>query len=162
MELDDWKDLDSNIEVKLDRKEFKITELKLEHYWNYDIDEGMPIKTSVELTSKLNFETDKLDWKKIISHTYKDLENNDVTDTYEELVDDSIISEIEKYDLRDLNNNYYNDSTPESYTHWELTYNNYFKIVGTYDLEIEEVTRIKRLLDFKRIIEEVKDKNKLN
>ena len=50
--------------------------------------------------------------------------------------------------------NYFTEENPERFTHWEITYNNRFKIVGTYDQEIEELINIKRILEFKKIIEE--------
>ena len=162
MELDDWKDLDLNVEVKKDIKPFKLTMLKLNHYYWYsgDIDNGMPINTSIELTSKYNFETNKEEWKKIVSHTYISLDNikEYTTDTYEENINIEIINELEKYDLRQLKNNYFTDKEPEKYSRWEITYNNYFKIVGTYDNELEEVINIEKVLDFKRIMKEELDK----
>ena len=40
-----------------------------------------------------------------------------------------LIKNLESCDLRDLKNNYFTEENPERFTHWELTYNNYFKIV---------------------------------
>ena len=153
---DEWENID--VEVKIERKEFRLTQFKIDHYyWNSgDIDVGMPVNTSIELVSRYNIDTDKLDWKKIISHTYRSMEdeNEYITDTYEENLNDEIIKEIEKYDLRDLKNNYFTEANPERFTHWEITYNYRFKIVGTYDQETEEVTNIKRILELKKIIDE--------
>jgi hypothetical protein len=163
MELDDWNDI--NIEVERDKKEFKLTQLKLNHYyWNSgEIDNEKAINTSVELISRYNIDTDKLEWKKIISHTYISSNEKETTDTYEEDINEEIIKEIEKYDLRDLKNNYFTEETPEKFTYWEITYNNNFKIVGTYDQEIDEFINIKRILDFNKIMKEeiVKIQNKL-
>ena len=88
----------------------------------------------------------------------------DSTDTYEEKIDGNIIKELEIYDLRNLKNNYFTDKNPERFTHWEVEYNYYFKIVGTYDQEPEEIKKISEILNFKQIIEEEtnKIKKKLN
>ena len=163
----DWNEAISNIKVEKEEKEFKLDQFKLEHfYWNSgDIDNGMPISTSIELTYTYNFETNKEEWKKIVSHTYINLEKEtqEETNTYEEkLTDEEIINEIEKYDFRKLKNNYFTDESPEHFMHWELSYNYMFKIVGTYDQEIIEVTNIKNLLNFDEIMKEEINKIKNN
>ena len=78
------------------------------------------------------------------------------TDNYDEQIEnpDEIIKEIEKNDLRELKNNYFTEENPERFTHWELTYNNYFKIVGTYDQNVVEFDKISDILNFKNIIDE--------
>ncbi len=150
--------IDDN-KIEKEKIPFKLKQLKLEHYyWNSgDVEIGMPIKTSIELKYEYNFETKKLDWNETISHTYISLEDyrNNTTSSHTEIMKDTnIIKEIEKYDLRDLKNNYFTDNTIEKFTHWELSYNNYFKISGTYDQEIAEFTKISELLGFKKIIED--------
>lgn len=158
-EFDDFSNIiDDEIKIEREKKTFELTQLKLEHYhWNSgDIDVGMPVTTSLELKCEYNFESQKLDWKKTISHTYLSLEDyhNHTTSSYTEIIEDfNIIKEIEKYDLRGLKNNYFTDENPDRFTHWELTYNNYFKISGTYDQEIEAYVKISELLGFKEIIE---------
>lgn len=156
--FDDFSNAINNIEVNREKNKFKLNQLKIEHYhWNSgDIDAGMPVSTSIELVCNYNFEKEKLEWKKIISHTYLDLNNyrKHVTATYEEDIanPDELIAEIEKYDLRELNNNYFTEQSPESFTHWEISYNYYFKIVGTYDQRINEFEAISNLLNFKKTI----------
>jgi len=158
-EFDDFSNIiDDEIKIEREKKTFELTQLKLEHYhWNSgDIDVGMPVTTSLELKCEYNFESQKLDWKKTISHTYLSLEDyhNHTTSSYTEIIENfNIIKEIEKYDLRGLKNNYFTDENPDRFTHWELTYNNYFKISGTYDQEIEAYVKISELLGFKEIIE---------
>lgn len=156
--LDDFNSVISNNKVSRIRPKFEINQIKLEHfYWNSgDIDIGMPISTSVELLCYFNYEKNKLEWKKIISHTYISFKNvhEHTTDTHEEIIDASdLINKISKYDLRDLKNNYFTEEVPERFSHWELNYNNYFKIIGTYDQEVEEFKKISEILDFKKIIE---------
>lgn len=157
-EFDNFRDVIDGMKVDRKRNAFKISQLKIEHfYWNLeDIDVGVPITTSIELTCKYNFEKDRLEWKKTISHTYLILEEDKeyTTDSYDEEIDkpDELLEEIQKYDLRDLKNNYFTEEEPEEFSHWELTYNNYFKIVGTYDEEISEFEKISELLNFKKVI----------
>lgn len=164
-DIDDYSKAIENVTIERERKPFEINQLKLEHFhWNSgDIYIGMPITTSLELTCKYNYEEDKLEWKKTISHTYLSIEPGEeyTTDSYEEKLDNSaeLIKEIQNYDLRDLKNNYYTEEDTEKFTHWELTYNNYFKITGTYDQVITEFKIISELLQFKTIIE--KEVNKI-
>ena len=70
--------------------------------------------------------------EKIVSHTYLSLENDreQTIDTYEEELENSydLTKNLESCDLRDLKNNYFTEENPERFTHWELTYNNYFKM----------------------------------
>ena len=163
-EFDDFSNIVNSINIEREKTKFELIQLKLEHYhWNSgDINVGMPISTSIELTCEYNFEKEKLDWKETISHTYLSLDNyhEKNTDIYTKEIDnfDNLIKEIEKIDLRDLKNNYFTDKNPDKFTHWELSYNNYFKIVGTYDQEIEEFKQISDILEFKKIIEEETNK----
>lgn len=95
-------------------------------------------------------------WQKTVIHKYFDIykAKEVITDKYiEELKDtEKLITQIEKNDLRNLKNNYYTDKHPESFSHWELSYNNYFKIAGTYDQVIEEFKQIVEILEIKKII----------
>lgn len=157
-EFDDFSNVIDNVSVERKKNIFKINQLKLEHFhWNFgELDVGMPITTSIELTCNYSFEKEKLEWKKIISHTYLSLKKDKkyTTDKYEEEIDnpDESLKKIENYDLRELKNNYFTEENPERFTHWELTYNHYFKIVGTYDQSIFEFEKISELLQFKMII----------
>lgn len=158
-DFDDFSNAVDNIKVDRTRPAFEINQLKVEHFhWNSgDIDVGMPVTTSIELTCNYNFEKEKLEWKKTVSHTYLSLENDreQTTDTYDEEIENpnDLIKEIEKNDLRELKNNYFTEENPERFTHWELTYNNYFKIVGTYDQNIVEFEKIIDILNLKKVID---------
>ena len=118
----------------------------------------MPRSTSIELTSIFDYEMNERKWIKTISHRYTSFDNNleNTTDTYIEDKNDfnQLIAEIQNYDLRDLKNNYYTDERPENFSRWELTYNNYFKIVWTQDNIVDELVKIMELLNIKKIIEE--------
>lgn len=157
-EFNNFSNVTDNIKIDRKRNTFTINQLKIEHFhWDLgDIDVGVPVSTSIELTCKYNFEKDKLEWKKTISHTYLNLEKDKeyATDSYDEEIDksDELLEEIQKWDLRDLKNNYFTEEDSEEFPHWELTYNNYFKIVGTYDQEIPEFEKISELLNFKKVI----------
>ena len=120
--FDDFDGAIDDINVERKKNKFELVQLKLEHYYfnSGDIDAGMPLSTSIELSCNYNFEKAKLEWTKIVSHTYLSLNNphENVTDTYTEEVSniEQLIREIEKYDLRDLKNNIkYNSKTQKKY-----------------------------------------------
>lgn len=150
--------INKNIEVEGKKPPFKINNLKISHYyWNSgEINIAMPISTSIELNSEYDFENDKLNWNRKVTHTYLSLDNcqDKITDSYtEELVNAAeTIRKLEEYDLRNLKNNYFTDAEPERFTHWEITYNTRFKIVGTYDQELAEFKKISELLNLKKIM----------
>lgn len=134
---------------------FKLNQLKLIHYHldASDITAGGPIKTSIELKS--DYENEILYWTRTISHTYYALESLEKkTDTYTENLEniESLIQQLEQNDLRELKNNYFTEEGIESYSHWEVIYNNFFHVVGTYDQEPELISNLNRLLDFRKII----------
>lgn len=154
----DFENAANNTKMERVRKPFKLTQLKLEifHLNDGDLDFGMPISTSIDLNSNYNYETQLLEWEKTISHTYissTDI-NEQKTNEYKEKDNNinSIIEKIEKLDLRNLCNNYYTEEAPNDFSHWEITYNNYFKIVGTMDQYVEEYNVINDLLDMNKII----------
>lgn len=139
-----------NIKVEREKKEYKLTQLKLTHYyWNYDVyKENIPVTTSIELISK-NIKEEgpyAYEWHKIIRHTHED-KRVDIKD--EKLTNLDIVKELEKYDLRELKNNYFTEFEPECNTHWELEYNDHFKITGTYDQMIDEIRKISEILKLK-------------
>lgn len=158
--LDDFSDIiDNNLKIEREIPKFHLTQLEVKHYyWNYDvIDGGTPISTSIELNCNYNLEIDKLIWIKKVKHTYLSFEDSStqLTDTYTEEIDNgtSLVNNLEKYDLRNLKNNYFTDTEPNNYSHWELTYNYYFKISGTYDQKIEEFKHISEILQLKKTME---------
>ncbi len=159
-EYDDFNnDSLKNVVVEIERKPFKLTQLKIEHFYfnSGERYSGAPVSTSIELKSRYDYEKNKNVWDKTISHSYfGPLASEKLfTNTYsEELADfDEIINKIEENDLRKLGNNYFTEDAPERFSHFEVTYNYYFKIVGTYDHEFIEFTNVANLLNFKEIIE---------
>ena len=155
---DVFNNIPNNAKAEHIRKPFKLTQLKLEifHLNDGELDLGMPISTSIELNSNYNYEAQILEWEKTISHTY--ISSNGVselkTSEYKEKDNNisSIIEKIEKLDLRNLGNNYYTEDAPNDFSHWEITYNNYFKIVGTMDQYVKEYNIINDLLDMNKTI----------
>ena len=163
-EYDDFKDAIEDIKVERKKNTFQINQLKIEHFYrtNDDVYAGMPISTSIELTKDYNYDIKSIVWIIRVTHNYvslKDINFNE-EDSYIKVIDNDIIKDLEKYDLRDLKNNYFTEEEPDNFTHWELTYNNYFKIVGTYDQSIDEFEKIRELLDFKEIIKNETNKIK--
>ena len=160
----------NNVTGDTNNDPFTVYHIKIEHFYfsSGDIDHGGPIATSVEISQNFNFQTFQAEWTKIVAHTYYDLENGTkhATDTYTEKIEnaDALIAEIQKNDLRNLKNNYFTDMPPHNYSHWELSYNYYFKIAGTYDQEIPEFKRISEILNFEAIMkqEQEKIKEKIN
>ena len=137
--------------------DFKLNQLKLIHYHldSSDIKALEPIKTSIELKSNYNYEENKLNWIKIITHIYYDQETLEPkANIYQEEVKDmeKLISQLEQNDLRILKNNYFTENIIENSSYWEINYNNYFYIVGTYDQQPQLVQNIINLLDLKKII----------
>lgn len=135
-------------DIKIEKPEFKLSQIKIEHfYFNYDnTEDKAPVQISIELKKGIN--------SKIITNTFIDPNNHNKTIEENYSIDisnvEEVLKEIEKIDLRDLKNNYYNEK--ESYTHWSIIYNNEFKIVGTYDQEIEEFKKISEILNLKEEI----------
>ena len=150
----DFLDVIKNTKVERKTTPFKINQLKIEHFYynDGDLDIAMPISTSVEIKKE-----DEV-WKKIVIHNYLNPKNHReiINNSYKIVLDnyESIISSIEKIDLRDLNNNYFTEEFPEKNSYWELSYNKLFRIVGTQDQITKEYYEISELLDFDKIMKE--------
>ncbi len=131
--------------------DFKLYELKYVHFYESDGDyiSDELVNVSIEFISKYDFENDVTNWKKVITYNYFDPDKVKVEE-YE--VDYNIIEELTKIDLRGLKNNYYTNIKPVNFSHFELTYNHMFKIVGTYDQEPEEVKKVKELIGLNDIV----------
>lgn len=149
---------------------FKLTNLKFTkyHFMSGEVYNGCPIKTSIEIKfDNYNLSTNKEITTKCIEHTYM-LEHNFEKQTnfqqYELENSENIIKSLEQIDFKNLKNNYFSNDSFHRHSHWELEYNNYFKIVGTFDNEIDEIKEIKRILDFEQIerqeLEKVEEKIK--
>ena len=58
-----------------------------------------------------------------------------------------IFEDLNKLNFENLKNNYFTDKGPQRYSSWVVEYNDDFKIVGTFDQEIEEAKKLKELLE---------------
>ena len=74
--------------------------------------------------------------------------------TIEKSIDitNELVEEINKLNLEELKNNYYNKEIRGEY--WVVNYNKLFNIVGTYDNMPEEIDRLLDLVKFTEIKEE--------
>lgn len=126
---------------------------------------GMPINFSVDLRSKFDIKSRKRIWIKTILYSFISYQNINEKETRkrEEKLENSteIIKRLEEIDLRNLKNNYFTDFIPEKFSHWELTYNHYFKVVGTFDREVEEIKEVSKILDVKKIMDSELNKENL-
>ena len=140
--------------------DFKLKEIKLSHchFNNGNYSKGMPILTTLELILEDNH---------IVKNVYHEFvfdEEKKITkkNTYQEIINDiSLFNSLNIYNLKELKNNYYTDYGIEKLSHYELSYNYMFKIVGTYDNEIDEFKDICDILGFKELINDeiIKAKN---
>lgn len=147
--------ISKEINTSSNREPFKLFQLKYtKHHWmSGEIVNGCPITTSIEIKPEML--SDK--WKVKIIHKYM------LEDTHEEKViskqydlqnEKAILEILGKEDLRDLKNNYFSDDKVQKYSHWELEYNYYFKISGTFDQVPEEVKKVISVLNCENIINE--------
>lgn len=147
--------ISKEINTSSNREPFKLFQLKYtKHHWmSGEIVNGCPITTSIEIKPEML--SDK--WKVKIIHKYmlEDTHEEKVINKQYDLQNEKAILEIlEKEDLRDLKNNYFSDDKVQKYSHWELEYNYYFKISGTFDQVPEEVKKVISVLNCENIINE--------
>ena len=149
---DDFEDVINNTEVVIKQKPFDLYKIKVNycHWFSGDIMIGQPVRTSLILN--------RYEKSKIIEHSYygyedsheivTDVEKNDFPDC------DKLFNKLKNIDLRNLKNNYFTNSNPESFRHWEVEYNDYFKISGTFDQMPEEITNIFDILKIDKLAKE--------
>ncbi len=141
------------------REPFKLSQLKYTkyHWMSGEIVDGCPITTSIEIKPEML----ENKWKVNIIHKYMmedDYEEKTINKQYELPNQETILEILENNDLRDLKNNYFSNDKIQRYSHWELEYNNYFKISGTFDNEPEQVKKIISILNCENIINEALEK----
>lgn len=137
------------------REPFKLSQLKYtKHHWmSGEIVNGCPITTSIEIKPKMLGNK----WKVSIIHKYMLEDNHEkkaINKEYDLPSQETVLEILESNDLRDLKNNYFSDDKIQRYSHWELEYNYYFKISGTFDQEPEEVKKVVSVLNCENIINE--------
>ena len=141
------------------REPFKLSQLKYtKHHWmSGEIVNGCPITTSIEIEPEMLGNK----WKVNIIHKYMLEDNHEekaINKQYDLPSQETILEILENNDLRDLKNNYFSDDKIQRYSHWELEYNYYFKISGTFDNEPDEVKKVVSVLNFENIINEALSK----
>lgn len=149
--------ISQEMNASFNREVFKLSQLKYtKHHWiSGEIVNGCPITTSIEIKPEMLGNK----WKVNIIHKYM-IENDAsvqekiINKQYYLPYEEMILEILEKEDLRNLKNNYFSDDKIQSYSHWELEYNNYFKISGTFDREPKEVKKIVNILNCENIINE--------
>lgn len=135
------------------REPFKLSQLKYtKHHWmSGEIVDGCPITTSIEIKPEML----ENKWKVNIIHKYMledGHEEKAINKQYDLPSQETILEILENNDLRDLKNNYFSDDKIQRYSHWELEYNYYFKISGTFDNEPDEVKKVISVLNCENII----------
>lgn len=134
----------------------------LHKYWfSGEIGKG-PLQVSIELISKYDLEKNKNIGEKRITCIYNisderlDKKELSKIETIENV--DEIMGKVAALNLKELKNNYFTDKNPERFTYWEIEYD-LFKIVGTYDNEINEFKELSSLLELEDIKNFYKDGN---
>ena len=147
--------ISKEINASSNREAFKLSQLKYtKHHWmSGEIVNGCPITTSIEIKPEMLSNK----WKVDIVHKYMLEDNHEkkvINKQYDLPNEKAILGILEKEDLRDLKNNYFSDDKIQKYSHWELEYNYYFKISGTFDQEPKEVKKVVSVLNCENIINE--------
>lgn len=137
------------MEEKTENQDLKIYKFKFthSHFRSGLLVSGMPLETIIEL--KYNY--DKKQWVKTVTQVHLNNDSNSIK-TFEVKIDDNVkLNEfIQNLDLANLKNNYFTNKCPTCFTRWEIEYNDGFKIVGTYDQQVELINKIKDFLEFKK------------
>lgn len=137
------------MEEKTKEQDYQIFNLKFthSHFQSGLLVSGMPLKTTIEL--KYNYK--KGQWEKIVTHVFLH-KNSTNLNTFEVKIDDNekVDAFMKDLDLTNLKNNYFTNKCPTCFTHWEIEYNNRFKVVGTYDKQVELVSKIKDFVEFEK------------
>lgn len=156
------KDIENIIDSQDENFQIKKLELVHHHFNSGEKELGMPISTSIEIVSELDLEKEETIWFKKVTHKYcgfYDVDTEEIDSFVEQIENpEYLLEQIKSVNLRSLNNNYFTESTPERNSHWEIIYNYFFKIVGTFDNEIDEYKYLCNILGFKQIIDLELDK----
>ena len=139
--MNEWNELEFK-GISKERKSFKLHQIKISNYFNYDQDlvSGKIISSSIEIINN----------KMIITIEYVDKELNKQTDIMEKDINRDILNTLEIIDLRNKNNNYlYEDNG----NYWSIEYNNIFKICGDFNNTIDEYIKVIDIINYKSIID---------
>ena len=139
---------------------YNITDINFTHYYDDNELGGSSCYTRLNIISDFDYIDRKFSFKGQIIHTYRDYNDEFDIKTIEKNIDitNNMVEEINKLNLEELKNNYYNKDNNKEY--WVINYNKLFYIVGTYDSELNEVDTLLELVNFENIknesLEEVK------
>lgn len=158
---DDFNNIDFS-KIERINYEVKINNITLTHFYQ-DLGEkyaGKPIKTSVKL-EKINNS-----WKETIIHFYLDFQNlelvkEDITEIENPQIE-NCIKKLENHNLKKYKNNYFDEEFKENPEYWQIEYNEKFKIVGTYNEEIDILKELISFLNFSEIKNSIITKLKTN
>ena len=158
---DNFNDIDYTKIERIETKP-KIYSISLTHFYQ-DLGEkyaGKPIKTSIKLEKVNNI------WKEIITHFYLDFQNLEtIKENITEIENPQIencIKKLENHNLKNYKNNYFDEEFKENPEYWQIEYNERFKIVGTYNEEIDILKELISFLNFSEIKNSIITKLKTN
>lgn len=158
---DDFSNIDYTKIERIETKP-KINSISLTHFYQDLGDKigGKPIKTSVKL-EKINNS-----WKETIIHFYLDFQNleivkEDITEIENPKIE-TFIQKLENFNLKNYKNNYFDEDFKEAPEYWQIEYNDKFKIVGTYNEEIDILKELMNFLSFSEIKKSILAKLKPN
>ena len=139
---------------------YNITDINFTHYYDDNELGGSSCYTRLNIISDFDYIDRKFSFKGQIIHTYRDYNDEFDIKTIEKNIDitNNIVEEINKLNLEELKNNYYNKDNNKEY--WVINYNKLFYIVGTYDSELNEIDTLLELIDFENIKNECLDEVK--
>ena len=141
-------------EYVIKNNNYKITDISFTHYYDDNELGGSSCFTELRIISDYDYIERKFSFKGKIIHSYRDYEDEFDIKTIEKNIDISneLVEKINKLNLEDLKNNYYNPELKKEY--WVINYNKLFYIVGTYDLLVDEINELLELINYKSIEEE--------
>lgn len=153
LDSDTWDINSEELNVEIEEIEnIEINDIKIVHYYFQDEDsnDNFPISTSIGLESLIDLETGNKKWIKTTEHTY----SNENIESFEEEMDfdEIMMNKINSLNLPNLKNNYFTEELSTKFSRWEIHYNQYFKIVGTYDRIVKEFEELSNLLGLKYVL----------
>ncbi len=150
MEYENFE-FDKNIKPIIKRNKFTLEHLKYTHFYldTNENDASHHYCSSFEIIFKED------DLRVLLTHTMYSLEQNKqiVIDVDSFIIPDEIIEMLAMYDLRDLGNNYLIEEVGKEY--WEIEYNHKFKIVGSYEFQLELIKKLNGLYDIIQLAQKI-------
>ena len=138
----------------IENNTYNITDLIFTHYYDDNELGGSSCYTELRIISDYDYVERKFNFSGKIIHSYRDYNDEFNIQMIDKSINisNSIVEEVNKLNLEELKNNYYNKEIRGEY--WVVNYNKLFNIVGTYDNMPEEIDRLLDLVKFTEIKEE--------